>query len=173
MSEENFMFRKILVASDFLSPSDGLLDAAIALAKTYQSQVMLCHVISAAEEGMPNLVLPFPESAVMDPLLHEQALQAYVKSLAEQETLGLERLQTLASEARQAGVEVEFSQNHGDPGRVICNLAGSWGADLIVVGRRGHRGLAEWVLGSVSNYVMHHAPCSVLTVQGGAKGTAG
>ncbi len=39
------------------------------------------------------------------------------------------------------------------------------GADLIVLGRRGRTGLAEALLGSVSNYVLHHAPCSVLVVQ--------
>ncbi|NEO65320.1 MAG: universal stress protein, partial [Moorea sp. SIO4G2] len=37
---------------------------------------------------------------------------------------------------------------------------------LIVLGRRGLGGLKEMVLGSVSNYVVHHAPCSVLVVQG-------
>ncbi|MEO0350033.1 MAG: universal stress protein, partial [Cyanobacteria bacterium P01_A01_bin.15] len=41
-----------------------------------------------------------------------------------------------------------------------------WNADLIMMGRRGRSGFSELLLGSVSNYVMHHAPCSVLTVQG-------
>lgn len=34
------------------------------------------------------------------------------------------------------------------------------------MGRRGHKGLSEILLGSVSNYVVHHAPCSVLVLQG-------
>ena len=38
------------------------------------------------------------------------------------------------------------------------------GADLLVVGRRGHAGLAHLVLGSVSRYVVAHAPCPVLVV---------
>jgi phage terminase large subunit GpA-like protein len=33
-----------------------------------------------------------------------------------------------------------------------------------MVGHRGRTGLSEFLLGSVSNYVMHHAPCSVLVV---------
>jgi len=37
---------------------------------------------------------------------------------------------------------------------------------VIMIGRHGRTGLAEFFLGSVSNYVMHHAPCSVLTIQG-------
>ncbi|MGC1393382.1 MAG: universal stress protein [Coleofasciculaceae cyanobacterium] len=36
---------------------------------------------------------------------------------------------------------------------------------MVVVGRRGRTGLAEAFLGSVSNYVVHHAPCSVLVIQ--------
>lgn len=48
---------------------------------------------------------------------------------------------------------------------MICELARNWNADLIILGRRGRTGLSELLLGSVSNYVLHHAPCSVLTVQ--------
>ena len=36
---------------------------------------------------------------------------------------------------------------------------------MIVVGSRGLKGLKEMFLGSVSNYVTHHAPCSVLIVR--------
>ncbi|MDB9482953.1 universal stress protein, partial [Dolichospermum circinale CS-537/05] len=35
---------------------------------------------------------------------------------------------------------------------------------LIMMGRRGRSGLAEFFLGSQSNYVLHHAPCSVQIV---------
>ncbi|MGF1673753.1 MAG: universal stress protein, partial [Rivularia sp. (in: cyanobacteria)] len=51
------------------------------------------------------------------------------------------------------------------PGYMICNVARSREVDLIVVGRHGRTGLSEFFLGSVSNYVLHHAPCSVLTIQ--------
>ena len=53
----------------------------------------------------------------------------------------------------------------GNPGRSICELASTWEADLILVGSRGLKGLKEMFLGSVSNYVTHHAPCSVLIVR--------
>ncbi|HIK43734.1 MAG TPA: universal stress protein, partial [Leptolyngbyaceae cyanobacterium M65_K2018_010] len=42
--------------------------------------------------------------------------------------------------------------------------AGVCGADLIVVGRRERGRIKAALLGSVSNYVVHHAPCSVLIV---------
>jgi nucleotide-binding universal stress UspA family protein len=44
-------------------------------------------------------------------------------------------------------------------------MAKSWQADLIVLGRRGLKGISEIFLGSVSNYIVHQALCSVLIVQ--------
>jgi nucleotide-binding universal stress UspA family protein len=53
----------------------------------------------------------------------------------------------------------------GEPGRWIRDMANNWGADLVVLGRRGLKGLAEVFLGSVSSYVIHRVNCSVLIVQ--------
>jgi nucleotide-binding universal stress UspA family protein len=64
------------------------------------------------------------------------------------------------------GIMAESSYQTGDPGTNICDLARSWGADLIVLGRRGLKGFAELLAGSVSNHGVHHAPCSVLVAQG-------
>ncbi|MEL6910326.1 MAG: universal stress protein [Cyanobacteria bacterium J06629_2] len=53
----------------------------------------------------------------------------------------------------------------GQLSSTICEFAHSCQADVIAIGRRGHSGLQEMFLGSVSNYVVHHAPCSILLVQ--------
>ena len=52
----------------------------------------------------------------------------------------------------------------GDPGPALCQLAEETDADLIVMGTH-HRGLLKRaVMGSVSEYVTHHAHCPVLLV---------
>ena len=74
-------------------------------------------------------------------------------------------MKSLTEEATKAEVKTEFKQTFGYPGRNICELAQTWSAELIVVGSRGLTGLKEMFLGSISNYVTHHAPCSVLIVR--------
>lgn len=53
----------------------------------------------------------------------------------------------------------------GSPAKVIVETAEDWGADLIVVGSHGYGFWKRTFLGSVSNSVVHHAPCSVLVVR--------
>ena len=74
-------------------------------------------------------------------------------------------LQGYCQEAVVRGISAEAIHRLGDPGPEICEVARQWRVNLIVMGRRGRQGLTEMVLGSVSNYVIHHAPCSVLIVQ--------
>ena len=53
----------------------------------------------------------------------------------------------------------------GSPGKSIVDEAATWGADLIVMGSHGRGFWQRVYLGSVSNSVVHHAPCSVLIVR--------
>jgi nucleotide-binding universal stress UspA family protein len=157
------MFKRILVA---LEPTTAaaVFDQTLGLAQTNQASLLLIHIFSALEEGYAGAF--YPGIDTLYPTLHNQVLQNYAETwnLAEQQNL--EWLKSLAQKAQQAGVNVEFSQSFGEAGHIICEVARNWKADLIVVGRRGKRGLSELLLGSVSNYMLHHAPCSVLTLQG-------
>jgi nucleotide-binding universal stress UspA family protein len=50
----------------------------------------------------------------------------------------------------------------GDPGPAICRLAEELDAQAIVIGSRGRGGFKRAVLGSVSDHVVRHAPCTVM-----------
>jgi nucleotide-binding universal stress UspA family protein len=47
----------------------------------------------------------------------------------------------------------------------IVDRAAEWHADLIVLGSHGRHGLDRFLIGSVSEYVARHAPCSVEIVR--------
>jgi nucleotide-binding universal stress UspA family protein len=66
--------------------------------------------------------------------------------------------------AADTEVEVRPYVMEGRAGPVLVGAAE--GADLLVVGCRGHRGLAEAMLGSVGQYCVHHAPCPVVIMRG-------
>jgi nucleotide-binding universal stress UspA family protein len=158
------MFHKILVAIDSSEIGQHVFDEALALAEKIDGHLMLLHVLSPFDEQYLNPV--FIEPAGVYPSLHSEALNHYVQQWEGLKKNGEELLAILAKDAIASGVKVEYTQNFGDPGRTICDFARNWQADMIIVGRRGRSGFSEFFLGSVSNYVLHHAPCSVLTVQG-------
>jgi nucleotide-binding universal stress UspA family protein len=62
------------------------------------------------------------------------------------------------------GVEVNAVAAHGGAADVLVQHAR--GAQLLVVGSRGHGGFAGLLLGSVSQQCVHHAPCPVVIVRG-------
>jgi nucleotide-binding universal stress UspA family protein len=66
-------------------------------------------------------------------------------------------------------VKVSEDVRKGPPDLEIVELAREWGADLIVVGSHG-RGFWGRLLGSVSDAVAHHAPCTVMVVRRGENG---
>jgi nucleotide-binding universal stress UspA family protein len=53
----------------------------------------------------------------------------------------------------------------GEPGPAICQLATELSARAIVIGSRGRGGLKRLFLGSVSDYVVRNAPCSVVVTR--------
>ncbi|NJR64955.1 MAG: universal stress protein [Leptolyngbyaceae cyanobacterium CRU_2_3] len=158
------MFNRILVALDHSEGSQQIFEQALDLAKAINAQMLLLHVFSPLGGGYGDTPIYWGTGGYY-PILNEEIAKQYAERWAACEHQGLERLRSLTVEAQAVGVTAEFTQTLGDPGRTICATARSWKANLILMGRRGHSGLNEWIIGSVSNYVTHHAPCSVLTVQ--------
>ncbi|WP_019503510.1 universal stress protein [Pleurocapsa sp. PCC 7319] len=154
------MINRILVAVDRSERNKSVFNSAVALAKTTGSTLMLLHVLSDEEAGYPML----PTYAYY-PIVDDRNYEMYHEKLEEYKQWGIDFLQQLTQQATEEGVATEYTQLTGNPGRTICELADTWEADLILVGSRGLKGIKEMFLGSVSNYVTHHAPCSVLIVR--------
>ena len=151
------MIEKILVAVN--SYSDNLLDfdSVIFLAKSTDATLMLLHVLSETDPDYPEFPSHVYYQVLKNPDCHE-----YQSTLLQYEQQTLDTLQNLTEMAIAAGVKAEYAQLNGLPGPVICEVADNWSANLIIVGKRKLKGLHKMFLGSVSNYVTHHAPCSVL-----------
>jgi nucleotide-binding universal stress UspA family protein len=154
------MFEKILIAIGNSSESQEVLAAGLTLAEKLGAEILLFHVINQLTSTSFS-----PLVGGMFPIVNDIALEQYTKEWKESERQGLEQLQTYAAQAKERGVKVEISQNLGDSGRMICEVAKNWSADTIVMGRNQKSMLSEIWLGSTSNYVLHHAPCSVMVIQ--------
>jgi nucleotide-binding universal stress UspA family protein len=73
--------------------------------------------------------------------------------------------EAVAEAADQApGVEIRPVLVKDYPAQALLDAAK--GAELLVVGSRGHSGLAEALLGSVGQHCVHHAECPVVVIRG-------
>ena len=154
------MFKKILIAIAESAESQEVLESGLTLAQKLGADILLFHVIN---RSLPTGFSPLVGG--MFPIVNDIALEQYAKELKEYERQGIERLQAYGSQAKERGVKFEISQNYGDSGSMICEVAKNWSADTIVMGRNQKSLLSEIFLGSTSNYVLHHAPCSVMVIQ--------
>lgn len=157
-------FKKIFAAVDDSELGQRVFNQALELAVGDRADMMLFHCITVNTLG--ETAVPIPVDLGMNVELMDRAYQA--QRLRQErdikQTSGL--LQNYCEAATKQGLQVEFDcKMDGDPGYSVCQAAENWGADLIVVGRRGRTGFTEAFLGSVSNYVVHHASCSVFVIQ--------
>ena len=72
--------------------------------------------------------------------------------------------------AAGASVDTRVVRTAGTrPAHLIADVARDAGADLIVVGTRGHTAIGGLLLGSVTHRLLHIAPCPVLVVPDGSR----
>ncbi len=165
------MFHRIIAALDRDSAvADQVLAEAMTVAQASHATLNLVHVLSPLKSGYPDPAYMTVDGAIST--LNLQNLEVYLANWEELRQSSLDSLAAQSTQSQAAGLTTEVTQRIGDPGREICTLAKDWQADLVVLGRRGMTGLGELLLGSVSSFVMHRAPCSVLIVQGNALGPA-
>jgi nucleotide-binding universal stress UspA family protein len=158
------MLQKILVAIGDLPDSEQIFTAGLALAQKLDAEMLLLHVLDPlVPHGLSTV--PSPLVGGLLPMINEVEIDRYLKAWKEYERLGIERLQAYAQRAKEGNVKAEILQNYGDSGPLICEAAQNWSADAIVMGRNQKSMLSEVFLGSTSNYVLHHAACSVMVIQ--------
>ena len=72
--------------------------------------------------------------------------------------------QAAREQAEGAGVKIDVDVRAGHAAELITSYAHDHGADLIVVGHKGHF-LGDYLLGSTADRVAHHAHCPVMIVK--------
>jgi nucleotide-binding universal stress UspA family protein len=140
--------KHILVPTDLSDGSEEALDYACELARLFGATVHLLHVIGIPALGVAELGLALT-STVIDSLIRDdqQALDELVARKKDCAPFGQVLLRT------------------GDARDLINRTAKDLGADLIVMGTHGRRGVSRALLGSVTENVVRTAPCPVLTVR--------
>jgi len=121
--------------------------------------------LSLAEQTNAKVTLLFVLET--PPVIPIGPLCAYVMTAPPRTEEDLQRaraeLAELAKERPQITTDARVELGH--PADVLCEVAGKLGVDLLLVGARGLATGARFLLGSVSDRVVHHAPCPVLVVR--------
>jgi nucleotide-binding universal stress UspA family protein len=141
------MFRKILLAYDGSEGANRALEVALAEARVHQAELWAL----AVEERLPRF------SATVDEVQEEKtfANQHYGKLLA-----------AAQARAQEAGIEVKTLLRAGHPAKTIIDVAKEGNFDLLLIGASGLSGLWRF-LGTTTEKVVRHAPCSVVIVRPG------
>jgi nucleotide-binding universal stress UspA family protein len=140
-------FRSVLVADDMMDASQAALDEAVNLAKLSRGKLTIVTVVSVVS---PSFGVPVPIGDSFAALLESAAkrLEALKQRLLSE---GVVEIETVLLEGNPVDRVVEFAEKHHP--------------DLIVVGSRGLSTAGRFLLGSVSDGILHHVHCSVLVVK--------
>jgi len=151
--------RKVLLATD---GSDCSLGAAHAIAAQLWPQGSVFKVISVEELMVVGNQM---EAASLSAIYPASLLEELTTQARERARSAVEMAKDILS---RAGLTLENGDSIplGEPRSVILDTAKEWGADLVVVGSHGRRGLDRFLLGSVSEAVAIHAACSVQVARG-------
>lgn len=136
--------KKILVPTDFSSNADRALEFAVKLATDCHATLHLLHV-----DDDPMLNAPTTSEEFRDRF--EDRMATMLASL-------------LADEQRRK-LHTTYAIVRGDAAFEIVAYAESHAIDLIVVGSKGRSSLADLLIGSIANKVVHRAKCPVVTVK--------
>jgi nucleotide-binding universal stress UspA family protein len=139
---------KLLLATDRSLYSEGAMREAINFARKCSSKLYAMTVVEM-----------FTEYEAMGENVYEH-----------EEIEARKHLETIKAKAAAEGVDCETVARLGeDPHSLIVEEATEKKVDMIVLGRRGTKGLAKLLIGEVASKVIGHAPCDVLVVPRAAR----
>ncbi len=142
-------FRKILVPVDGSSTSGKALDYALQLAKDNHSQVRALHAIDEL-----GYLSGYEYSGELMDAARKSASEVLQKAV-------------LAAQAKGVPLDTRLVDQPGQRlGQTVADEAAGWGADLVVVGTHGRRGVGRVLMGSGAEQIVRMAPVAVLTVRG-------
>jgi len=139
---------------------DGSPSAVAAVTFLGGSSFLAGHPVEVLSVGASGASFPPVALAAMSDAAYESDAARVSESRRWTESIAASAVETL----RGDGLHARWSISQGDPAHEIIEAARCFGCDLIVVGSRGHTGLARILLGSVARNVLLHSEASVLIV---------
>lgn len=149
------MTKNILIATDGSSHSEEAARVGIELAKLWQGQVTILHVVDTSG----YIPMPF-EGFAPSPYAKDEA-SALRNILLEN---GEEAVKHIEDLARESGVAYEKTIVEGHPASEILKIAEESKTDIVVMGSIGKTGLGKFLLGSIAEKVVRHSKVPVLIV---------
>ena len=147
--------RRILCPTDFSDFSRRALRYAVALARWYEAEITLLHVVPLVPSVATATFPPGVSPLTLEPVSHDRIL---------------EELRRFAEPAAAVGLRFDTVVRDGSAVGEVLDLARTLPADLLVMGTHGRGGFERLVLGSVAEKVLRKACCPVLTVPQPAEG---
>lgn len=142
---------KVLIATDGSEYSQRALSLMKEYLPTTADEVILVNVSPNPNVGAIGIVGP----PYIDYAALADQLRAEAQAILERGGAELER----------QGFKPRLIFREGDPATEILEIAQAEGVGLIVVGSHGRTGVRRFLLGSVSDKITTHAPCSVLVIK--------
>jgi nucleotide-binding universal stress UspA family protein len=142
--------KNILVPTDFGDQAERALELALELARHFEAQLTLLHVVS------------FPAMAYANDAYWPS--EAFDRALEQVKLRAQQRLDALCARVKARHPRTEAVLLSGHPSDRVVEVAALRKADLVVMGTHGRRGLPRMLLGSVAEKVVRLCPVPVLIV---------
>jgi nucleotide-binding universal stress UspA family protein len=146
---------KILIATDGSDFSKSAIKTAGRI--FLKAENARLKIVSVFEPPLIAAPAPYPVAS------YNPNLEKELREMAEKNVAAAGRL--IREQFSDLSTNLETQVLEGSPDQAIVEEAENWEADLIVVGSHGYGFWERVFLGSVSDSVVHHAPCSVLVVR--------